>query len=114
MLALIGVGVFWLAGEVLPEIGLLAGMHWLVMIAVALCCGVLAWTGTYDTWPDRMAHFVALLLLCAAYATLWQDTTAMMTTGWQTALWLSAGVALPLLMSFGGPARDVFVDGDDD
>ena len=114
MLGLVGVAAFWLAGVLLLGSEVLTEVHWLLMVLMPVCCGVLAWSGRYDTWADRMLHFVALLLLCAAYAALWDDTTALMTAGWQKAMWLTAGVALPLLMALGGPARDVFVEADDD
>ena len=114
MLGLVGVGTFWLAGEFLLGRELLAGVHWLLITGVAVCCGVLAWHGDYDTWADRMLHFVALLLLCAAYVALWDDVLALMTSDWQRAIWFAAGVAMPLMMSLGGPVRGVLVKADDD
>ena len=114
MLAIIGVAVFWLAGQLLLAHELFAGLTWVLMLVMPIACGVLAWYGDYGSWGNRMLHFVALLLLCAAYAAVWEDAVALMVEGWQQAMWYGAGVALPLVMALGGPARDVFVDGDDD
>ena len=78
MPGLTGAAVFWLAGHYLlrDDSGAPEGLAWMVMILLALSCGLMHWYGEYDRWVDRIAHLAGLLglvLLVPVLVRTWRD-----------------------------------------